>query len=233
MQTAPIRRAGLACLVLLAAGACAPRETYRDLFREAGSGLDEGGFGNATANNFQVQQGDEGYLVGLDNEFRRRTPATVYFGFNSTQLTPDAREALRQQAAFIRTYPAIRFSVFGHADAVGSAAYNKRLGLKRAQVVVRYLVSLGVDADRLEALVSFGEDQLAVPTQDRERQNRRAMTRVAGYVDKSDQILDGKFAKRVYEGYVSSAQRSTSGGGGGGALGALAGGGGGEGGGGS
>ncbi len=217
MLTRPIPRAALIAIAVLGVTACAPRETYRDLFVEAGSGLDEGGFGNATANNTQVQQGDTGYLVGLDNEFKRRVPVMVYFDFNSSALNPDAVEALRQQAAFIRSYPAIRFSVYGHADAVGSAAYNKRLGLKRAQTVVAYLISLGVDRDRLEALVSFGESQLAVPTQDRERQNRRATTKVAGYVDKSERTLDGKYAKTVYEGYITSARRSTSGGGGEGA----------------
>ncbi|MBV0911286.1 OmpA family protein [Anianabacter salinae] len=206
MSIRPITRVGLVALSVLTAGACAPRETYRDLFREAGSGIDNGSFGNATANNLSVQQGDEGYLLGLDTEFQRKVPATIYFDFNSSALNADAVEALRQQAAFIRSYPAIRFSVYGHADAVGSAAYNKRLGLKRAQVAVAYLVSLGVERDRLEALVSFGESQLAVPTQDRERQNRRAMTRVAGYVNASARTLDGKYAKAVYDNYITSAR---------------------------
>ena len=60
---------------------------------------------------------------------------------------------LRQQADWIRQFPEVRFKVYGHTDAVGTADYNYGLGQRRANAVVRYLTSQGISRDRLEAAV--------------------------------------------------------------------------------
>ena len=60
-------------------------------------------------------------------------PSTITFAFNSSQLTEAARVTLRQQADWIRQFPEVRFRVYGHTDLVGSDAYNKSLGLRRAR----------------------------------------------------------------------------------------------------
>ena len=83
-------------------------------------------------------------------------PTTINFAFNSATLDAEARAVLRQQAAFIRHFPEVALLVYGHTDLVGSRAYNHRLGLRRARAAVDYLVSLGVERSRLEALVSLG-----------------------------------------------------------------------------
>ena len=54
-------------------------------------------------------------------------------------------------------FPEVRFRVYGHTDAVGSSAYNKRLGLRRANAVVSYLSTQGIDRSRLEAVVSLAK----------------------------------------------------------------------------
>ena len=82
---------------------------------------------------------------------------------------------------------------------------NQRLGLARARAVVGYLVSHGISATRLEAVVSKGETQPLVVTQGRERKNRRTVTEVTGFVQDNPMILDGKYAQVVYRGYVESA----------------------------
>ncbi len=119
----------------------------------------------------------------LDPSFRQNVPTTIFFDFDSTALDADARRALDAQAAFIRQYPTIWFSVEGHADRVGSPNYNQALGLRRANAALNYLVSRGVNPVQLEAIVSFGEDKPAIETQARERQNRRVITSVAGTID--------------------------------------------------
>jgi len=95
--------------------------------------------------------------------------------------------------------------VFGHTDLVGSNAYNRRLGLRRAQAVVSYLASQGISRSRLEAVVSYGEEQPLVATQSMERRNRRTMTEVSGFVDGDGAELNGKYAAVIFREYVTSA----------------------------
>ena len=133
-------------------------------------------------------------------------PSMVTFAFNSAQLDTNARAILAEQANWIRQFPEVRFRVYGHTDLVGSAAYNKRLGMARAQAVVAYLASQGISRSRLEAVVSYGETQPLIPTDNRERQNRRTVTEVSGFVKGRGQVLDGQYAAVIYREYIRSAQ---------------------------
>jgi len=172
---------------------------------EVGGELNSSGFGNATMNNVMIQSGQMSYAVSLSNRFAEQVPTTINFPFDSAELDGEARAALSQQAAFIRQFPEVRFAVYGHTDLVGSAAYNERLGLRRAQAAVAYLVSQGVDANRLEALVSQGETQPLVATQAPERANRRTVTDVRGFVEDHPNVLNGKYATIIFREYVASA----------------------------
>lgn len=177
--------------------------------REAGSVVNSGTFGEATSNNIGIQNGDISYVVSLANRFAEEVPSMVNFDFDSTSLDENARAILRQQAAWIREFPEVRFKVYGHTDAVGSNAYNQSLGLRRARAVVAYLSSQGIGRDRLEAVASFGKTQPLVVTQGRERKNRRTVTEVTGFVDSHPNILDGKYAAIIYRDYVQSAAAPT------------------------
>lgn len=187
-------------------GACTSSDpVFTQFHREAGSLVDTGEFGNATANNTLLLTGERQFTFDLANRFASEVLTTVNFGFNSSNLDAGARDALNQQAIWIRQFPEIRFRVYGHTDAVGSAGFNKRLGLARANAVVNYLTSQGISRSRLEAVASFGETQPLVVTQGRERRNRRTVTEVSGFVDSHPTVLDGQYAQIIYRDYVASA----------------------------
>ena len=173
--------------------------------REAGSEIDEGAFGNPTMNNSLIQSGDRNYVVNLNNRFSSEVPPTVNFAFDSTYLDENAKAALRQQANWINQFPEVHFKVFGYTDLVGSTAYNKNLGLRRANAVVSYLASQGVSRKRLAALVSYGKTRPLIATQEPERKNRRAVTEVAGFVETNPTLLNGKYADVIFREYVKSA----------------------------
>ena len=116
-----------------------------------------------------------------------------------------ARATLRRQATWINQFPEIRFKVFGHTDLVGSQAYNRGLGLRRAQAAVLYLTSQGISRSRLEAISSFGETQPVIITQEMERQNRRTVTEVSGFVSNHPMVLNGKYAEVIFREYIASA----------------------------
>lgn len=171
--------------------------------REAGFAVNEGGYGAAVDHNSAVHAGLKQVVIDLSAKFAREVPNAVTFEFNSARLDGAARTALRRQADWIRQFPEVRFRVYGHTDLVGSEGYNERLGRQRAQAVVNFLASQGVSPARLEAMVSFGETEPVIATEDRERRNRRAVTDVAGFIGPSDQPLDGRYANLVYRTYIA------------------------------
>jgi len=202
----------LAVSGLLVTVACAPPDgdVVRSYFGEAGSLVDNGAFGDAVMNNHLVMTGERSYVFDLANRFASEVQSTVNFSFDSHVLDAGARDTLREQAHWIRQFPEVRFRVYGHTDAVGSARYNKTLGMRRAQAVVGFLASQGISRSRLEAVASFGETQPLIVTQGRERRNRRTVTEVSGFVDTSPIIMDGKYAEVVYREYVESATAESS-----------------------
>jgi outer membrane protein OmpA-like peptidoglycan-associated protein len=195
--------------VTLSACSSADRQiASASFFTEAGSTIDSGDFGEATMNNRLVQTGAQDYTVNLARRFASDVNTTVNFAFDSAALDDEARAVLTKQADWIRQFPEVRFKVYGHTDLVGSQAYNRSLGLRRAQAAVAFLSSQGIDRSRLEAVVSFGETQPLVVTDGRERRNRRTVTEVTGFVKNNPLVLNGKYAAIIFRDYVSSAAQA-------------------------
>jgi peptidoglycan-associated lipoprotein len=176
------------------------------LGQEIGHEINNSGFGTATMNNTMVQTGQRSFVIDMSHRFAEEVPSTVNFAFNSDRLDGTARAALDQQASWIRQFPEVTFRVYGHTDLVGSPDYNKSLGLRRAQAVVAYLASQGIDRSRLEAVVSYGETQPLIVTENRELQNRRTVTEVSGLVTKHPSDLNGKYAALIFREYLVSAE---------------------------
>jgi peptidoglycan-associated lipoprotein len=82
----------------------------------------------------------------------------VFFAYDSSDLTDEARASLAKNSEWLKRWAATRISVEGHCDARGTAEYNLGLGERRAAAVKAYLTSLGVGGDRV-ATVSKGEEQ--------------------------------------------------------------------------
>lgn len=190
---------------------CTPSgdRVYAQFASEAGAIVDTGYFGNSTLNNRLVQTGERDYTTNLANRFSDEVSPTVNFAFNSARLDSNAQATLRQQAAWIRQFPEVRFKVFGHTDAVGSNGFNRNLGKRRANAVVRYLSSQGISRGRLEAVVSFGETQPLIVSDGREPKNRRTVTEVSGFMGRHPTVLDGKYAQIINREYIESATAVT------------------------
>ncbi|MBK0328280.1 OmpA family protein [Rhodobacteraceae bacterium F11138] len=197
------RRSGKMQKVILAAGLSL---TLAGCAQEAGDFVRTGDFGEATMNNALIMSGDKNYAISLGQRFARETPTTVNFAFNSDRLDGEAQQILDRQADWIRQFPEVRFAVYGYTDEVGSASYNQALGKRRANAVVRYLSSRGISRSRLKALVSYGETRPVIDVPGPERQNRRSVTEVAGFMQRHPTIMDGKYAEVVYREYIVSAQ---------------------------
>ncbi len=192
-----------ATLALSLLSACDPT-TFN---QEAGSGVDEGGFGNATMINTLSMISEQDATRYLQDRFAAEVSPVINFEFNRAELTPEAQTILARQASWIKRFPEVRFSVYGHTDLVGTERYNKGLGLRRAQAAVSYLVGQGISPSRLVALVSYGETRPVVQTQAPEVRNRRAVTGVQGFAKGYTGLLNGKYAAIIMREYVESATR--------------------------
>jgi outer membrane protein OmpA-like peptidoglycan-associated protein len=98
----------------------------------------------------------------------------VFFDFNKSDLTPNARSVVDQAANSAKTNAITRLNVTGYTDTVGSDAYNMRLSRRRAESVAAELEAQGVPSSEI-AIFAKGKHDLLVPTGDgvREPQNRR------------------------------------------------------------
>jgi peptidoglycan-associated lipoprotein len=101
-------------------------------------------------------------------------PVTIYFEFDSSELSSDARSTLQSFYDQARQRPDLGYRVEGNCDERGSAEYNLALGQRRADAAKTYLVNLGLPAARITA-ISNGEERPRATGHDEAawRQNRR------------------------------------------------------------
>lgn len=101
----------------------------------------------------------------------------VFFAYNESSLSSEARATLDRQAAWLKKYPSTSVSIEGHCDERGTREYNLALGERRAIAVKNYLVADGIDAGRVKT-VSYGKERPAVLGSNEAAwaQNRRGVT---------------------------------------------------------
>lgn len=93
----------------------------------------------------------------LEDAIRFDVP--VYFGYDESELNPEAAAVLDRFAAVAQEYyPEALITVEGFTDPDGSEAYNQALGQRRADAVRQYLVENGSVTDERVRAVSYGED---------------------------------------------------------------------------
>lgn len=99
--------------------------------------------------------------------------------FDTDRFNVDAEDqaTLQRQAQWLAQYPNTRVILEGHADERGTRDYNLALGERRANSAKNYLISIGVDASRIQT-VSYGKERPTALGSDEQSwaQNRRAVT---------------------------------------------------------
>jgi peptidoglycan-associated lipoprotein len=111
------------------------------------------------------------------DELKNQVGDRVFFGYDKSDISGEARQILERQAAFMQKYPNLTFTIEGHCDPRGTREYNLALGERRATAAKNALVALGVQSSRLQT-ISYGKERPAVVGDNDAAyaQDRRAVT---------------------------------------------------------
>lgn len=109
--------------------------------------------------------GDSGAVL----EGRTTAPMLpIYFDYDKSDIRADQSDRIKKNGDLLIGSPAVRVRVEGNTDERGTNEYNMALGERRAVAAAKYLVNMGVAADRIDTLsygeekpLNFGHDEMA------------------------------------------------------------------------
>ncbi len=158
----------LAAVALLAACETAPESSGNA--QSSGASSSTSSSGSSTTSAVQIEGGSQEDLVVNVGD-------RVFFAFDSSELTAEARASLEKQAAWMKKFGGVRVTVEGHCDERGTREYNLALGERRANAAKDYLVALGINPARVKT-ISYGKERPAALGHNETAwaQNRRSVT---------------------------------------------------------
>jgi peptidoglycan-associated lipoprotein len=130
----------------------------------SGSGGSAGGYGQGADGQGGYGQGAGGVGQaglagpGSEEDLVRSAGQYIYFAYNSSQLSPEARATLDRLGTWMQGTPATRLQIAGNGDERGTEEYNIALGQRRANAARDDLVAKSIDAARLTP-ISYGKDR--------------------------------------------------------------------------
>lgn len=120
----------------------------------------------------------------------------IKYDFDSPNLTQRSKNILDTTLVLLfKKYPNLKFEISAHTDSKGSDAYNLKLSQKRAESVVRYLVSKGIPEQQLVPM-GYGETKPIAPNENPDgtdnptgrEKNRRTEFKILGEIE--EEIID-------------------------------------------
>ncbi len=140
------------------------------------NGAGSGSGGDSASGSQQAATSPSGPKPGTQLDLEINVGDRVFFDFDKSTLRAAGRTTIERWAAWMQTYPANKVVIEGHADERGTREYNLALGERRANASREYLISLGIDPNRVKT-ISFGKERPAVPgsNENAYSQNRRSV----------------------------------------------------------
>lgn len=106
-----------------------------------------------------VEIGLEKIVIGVTDLGKQINP--IYFDYRRWNIRPDAAVELDKIVKILKDNPEIKIALGSHTDARGKNAENLSLSEKRAQSSVNYIISQGIDKNRITGK-GFGETKLKI-----------------------------------------------------------------------
>ncbi|MBO0591375.1 OmpA family protein [Cellulophaga sp. E16_2] len=99
-------------------------------------------------------------LIVVEDGIRKLKTDMIYFNFDKSFIREDASKELNKLVEVMSEYPEMVIKIESHTDSRGASDYNRYLSDKRAKSSRDYIISQGIDADRIESAIGYGEDRL-------------------------------------------------------------------------
>ena len=120
-------------------------------------------------------------LVTIEAGVKKLKTEMIYFDFDKSTIRDDAALELDKLVAVMQEHPGMVIKIESHTDSWGPKEYNLKLSDRRAKSTRDYLISQGIDAERIESAIGYGESQLLNECdgsvrcgRDKHRRNRRS-----------------------------------------------------------
>ena len=144
------------------------------------SGSSDSSASSASSASSSTETGSSSYSYDTDPKTALiKVGDRVLFGYDSSELDDDDRAILNNQSKFLNQNPSLKITIQGHCDERGTREYNLALGEKRASSVKDYLISLGINSERI-SVVSYGKERPQVLGSNKAAwsMNRRSVTTI-------------------------------------------------------
>ncbi|WP_165819328.1 OmpA family protein [Flagellimonas aquimarina] len=99
-------------------------------------------------------------LIVRENGVLKIKIDNIYFDLNKADIRPDAAQELNKIVEVMKEYPKMVIKVEAHTDSRGSDRYNETLSDKRAKATGSYIISQGIETNRIESAIGYGEKVL-------------------------------------------------------------------------
>ena len=133
----------------------------------------------------KVDRVGEGIVIEFNNK--------ILFGFDQSNLTPDARMNLDKLSVILQKYADTDIEIQGHTDSKGTSAYNQALSERRASSVSLYLSGNGTASSRLSTK-GLGE---SVPKYNNATEEGEALNRRVEFLITANEKMKAEAAKEV------------------------------------
>jgi outer membrane protein OmpA-like peptidoglycan-associated protein len=164
-----LSRIGITAIALFGVLTFAPVSTHAAIVRSTNGNPVLSTNGNCVISNWEGSEDCAAAKAGTGDAISNEATAhverqgVVYFDFNKSSLSPKAKHDLDVVAKKLRhmnkhDHNKTLVIIAGYADRIGSAAYDWKLAMKRAQTVRAYLVAKGIHIHKLEVR-SFGKSE--------------------------------------------------------------------------
>ncbi|WP_339710914.1 OmpA family protein [uncultured Kriegella sp.] len=99
-------------------------------------------------------------MIAIEDGIKKLKTEIIHFDFDKSYIRNDAAKELDKLVEVMSEYPQMVIKIESHTDSRGEKAYNEYLSDKRAKSTRDYIISKGIDPERIESAIGYGENRL-------------------------------------------------------------------------
>ncbi len=99
-------------------------------------------------------------MIAIEDGIKKLKTEMIHFDFDKSYIRKDAAIELDKLVDVMNEYPQMTIKIESHTDSRGAKSYNEYLSDKRAKSTRDYIISKGIDSERIESAIGYGENRL-------------------------------------------------------------------------